>query len=101
MLFLKLAVTRGPGGPATAITGSNSILVVLFESLVFAHIPPAQKLMGMGVAIVGIIVLSLGGSRATPISGAAAPPSIGGDGQTELESEGRPEESDDLGTSEA
>jgi len=61
MLFLKLAVTRGPGGPATAITGSNSILVVLFEFLVFAHIPPRQKLIGMGTAIVGIIVLSLAG----------------------------------------
>ena len=59
MLFLKLAVTSGPGGPATAITGSNSVLVVLFEFLVFAHIPPAQKLIGMGIAIAGIIVLSL------------------------------------------
>jgi transporter family protein len=63
MLFLKLAVTKGPGGPATAITGSNSILVALFEFLVFAHIPPAQKLIGMGVAIGGIIVLSLAGGR--------------------------------------
>jgi drug/metabolite transporter (DMT)-like permease len=63
MLFLKLAVTKGPGGPAAAITGSNSILVALFEFLVFAHIPPAQKLIGMGIAIVGIVVLSLGGSR--------------------------------------
>lgn len=61
MLFLKLAVTNGPGGPATAITGSNSILVALFEVLVFAHIPPVQKLIGMGVAIAGIVVLSLGG----------------------------------------
>jgi drug/metabolite transporter (DMT)-like permease len=59
MLFLKLAVTKGPGGPATAITGSNSILVALFEFLVFVHIPPVQKLIGMGIAIAGIIVLSL------------------------------------------
>jgi transporter family protein len=59
MLFLKLAVTNGPGGPATAITGSNSILVVIFEFLVFTHIPPTQKLIGMGIAIAGIIVLSL------------------------------------------
>jgi len=65
MLFLKLAVTKGPGGPATAITGSNSILVALFEFLVFAHVPPVQKLIGMGIAIVGIAVLSLGGGRAT------------------------------------
>lgn len=71
MLFLKLAVTKGPGGPATAITGSNSILVALFEYLVFAHIPPAQKLAGMGVAIAGIIVLSLGGRRPARAAGRA------------------------------
>ncbi len=64
MLFLKLAVTRGPGGPAAAITGSNSILVAVFEFLVFSHVPPAQKLAGMGIAILGIIILSLGGGRA-------------------------------------
>ena len=63
MLFLKLAVTRGPGGPAAAITGSNSILVAVFEFLVFSHVPPAQKLAGMGIAILGIIILSLGGGR--------------------------------------
>ncbi|MBN1321281.1 MAG: DMT family transporter [Thermoleophilia bacterium] len=65
MLFLKRAVTKGPGGPATAITGSNSVLVALFEFLVFAHVPPVQKLIGMGIALVGIAVLSLGGGRAT------------------------------------
>ena len=63
MLCLKLAVTKGPGGPATAITGSSSILVALFEFFVFGHVPPTQKLIGMGVAIAGIIVLSLGGTR--------------------------------------
>ena len=66
MLFLKLAVTNGPGGPATAITGSNSILVVIFEFLVFAHIPPTQKLVGMGIAIGGIIVLSLAPTALRP-----------------------------------
>ena len=63
MLFIKLAVTKGPGGPATAISGSNSVLVAIFEFLVFAHIPPVQKLVGMGIAIAGIIVLSLAGDR--------------------------------------
>jgi len=63
MLFLKLAVTKGPGGPATAITGSNAILVALFEFLVFAHVPPTQKLIGMGIAIAGIVILGLGGDR--------------------------------------
>jgi drug/metabolite transporter (DMT)-like permease len=63
MLFLKLAVTKGPGGPATAVIGSNSILVALFEFLVFAHIPPVQKLIGMGIAIAGIVLLSLAGNH--------------------------------------
>lgn len=63
MLFIKLAVTKGPGGPASAITGSNSVLVAAFEFLVFAHIPPAQKLIGMGIALAGIIVLALGGNH--------------------------------------
>jgi transporter family protein len=63
MLCLKLAVTKGPGGPATAITGSNSVLVALFEYFVFAHVPVTQKLIGMGVAVLGIIVLSLAGAR--------------------------------------
>lgn len=66
MLFIKLAVTQGPAGPATAITGSNSILVAIFEFLVFAHIPPIQKLVGMGITIIGIIILSLGGSHRSP-----------------------------------
>lgn len=72
MLFLKLAVTTGPGGPAAAITGSNSVLVALFEFLVFAHIPPVQKLVGMGIAVAGIIVLSLGGKRKEEGSSAVA-----------------------------
>ena len=63
MLCLKLAVTKGPGGPAAAITGSNSVLVVLFEYFVFAHVPVTQKLVGMGIAVMGIIVLSLAGAR--------------------------------------
>jgi len=63
MLFIKLAVTQGPGGPAAAITGSNSILVALFEFFVFAHIPPTQKLIGMLVALMGIIILAMGGSH--------------------------------------
>jgi drug/metabolite transporter (DMT)-like permease len=74
MLFIKLAVTQGPGGPAAAITGSNSILVALFEFLVFAHIPPMQKLIGMGVAIAGIVVLSLGGGRKALAAGRASTP---------------------------
>ncbi len=63
MLCLKLAVTKGPGGPATVITGSNSVLVALFEYFVFTHVPVTQKLVGMGIAVLGIIVLSLAGAR--------------------------------------
>jgi multidrug transporter EmrE-like cation transporter len=37
--------------------------VTLFEYLVFSHVPAAIKLVGMGVAIVGIVLLSLGGAR--------------------------------------
>ncbi len=59
MLFLKLAVTRGPAGPATAVAGSNSVLVVFFEWSVFAQVPPWLKLVGMGVTLLGIITLSL------------------------------------------
>jgi transporter family protein len=65
MLCLKLAVTQGPGGPATAIIGSNAVLVTIFEYVVFSHVPPAQKLIGMGIAIVGIIALALAGWRRT------------------------------------
>jgi transporter family protein len=81
MLFLKLAVSTGPGGPATAITGSNSVLVALFEFLVFAHIPPVQKLIGMGVAIAGIVVLSLGarGTERAPRTNAIAADGKGGE----------------------
>lgn len=75
MLCLKLAVTNGPGGPATAIIGSNAILVTLFEFVVFSHVPPTQKLVGMGIAIVGIIALSLaGGVRATAAKPAGVAP---------------------------
>ncbi len=63
MLCLKLAVTKGPGGPATAIIGSNAVLVTIFEYFVFSHVPPTQKLIGMAIAIVGIIALALAGWR--------------------------------------
>jgi drug/metabolite transporter (DMT)-like permease len=72
MLFIKLAVTRGPGGPAAAISGSNSVLVVVFELVVFAHVPPVWKLVGMGVAIAGILILSLAGGRDLRRSGTEA-----------------------------
>ncbi len=63
MLCLKLAVTKGPGGPATAIIGSNAILVTIFNYVVFSSVPATQKLIGMAVALVGIIGLALAGWR--------------------------------------
>ena len=66
MLCIKLAVTRGPGGPAAAITGSNSILVALFEFFAFAHVPPSMKILGMAIALAGIVFLALGGRHGAP-----------------------------------
>jgi transporter family protein len=78
MLCLKLAVTKGPGGPATAIIGSNAILVTLFEFVVFSHVPPAQKFIGMGIAIAGVIALALaGGVRAAAPKAMDAAPGAG------------------------
>ncbi|MCK6504306.1 DMT family transporter [Myxococcota bacterium] len=59
MLGTKLAVTRGPGGPAAAIAGANAVLVALLERLVFGHTPPSWKLVGMTVAVGGIVLLAL------------------------------------------
>lgn len=72
MLCLKLAVTKGPGGPATAIIGSNAILVTIFNYVVFSSVPPTQKLIGMIVALLGIIALALAGWRRTAARPAVA-----------------------------
>lgn len=61
MFGIKTAVTKGPGGPATAITGSNAVLVTVLDWIFFGHLPPAQKTIGMLVALAGIVVLALGG----------------------------------------
>lgn len=63
MLGIKLAVTKGPAGPATAIAGSNAILVTLLDLLVFRHWPPAAKVIGMILALAGIAILAAGGQR--------------------------------------
>ncbi len=63
MLMVKRAVSRGPAGPATAIIGSNAVLVAVLEWLFFRHVPPAVKLAGMGVALAGIALLALSGRR--------------------------------------
>jgi len=66
MLGIKIAVTKGPGGPATAITGSNALLVTFLDWAVFGILPPTLKTIGMLVALFGIVVLALGGRRSSP-----------------------------------
>lgn len=61
MLFVKKAVTSGPAGPATAVSGSNAIVVSLLDYGLLGHWLPALKLAGMLVAIAGIVALALAG----------------------------------------
>jgi bacterial/archaeal transporter family protein len=76
MLMVKLAVTRGPAGPAAAIIGSNAVLVTLLEWMVFGHVPPLVKLAGMAVSMGGIFLLALAGlsTRPSPKTTAVAGP---------------------------
>lgn len=66
MFGIKTAVTKGPGGPATAITGSNALLVTFLDWAIFGILPPTQKTIGMFVVLLGIVVLALGGRHAAP-----------------------------------
>jgi drug/metabolite transporter (DMT)-like permease len=61
MLEIKIAVTKGPGGTATAITGANALLVTVLDRIFFGHMPPAIKLIGMATALGGIGILVLTG----------------------------------------
>ena len=61
MLGIKKAVTRGPAGPATAVSGSNAILVSVLDLLLLGHGLPALKTAGMLTAVAGIAVLALSG----------------------------------------
>jgi bacterial/archaeal transporter family protein len=66
MFGIKTAVTKGPGGPAIAITGSNAILVTFLDWAFFGHWPPMQKTLGMFIVLFGIVVLALGGRHTAP-----------------------------------
>lgn len=57
MLTLKVALKRGPGGPAVAISGSNSLLVLLLDLAVFGHLPNPLKVSGMVIIISGISLI--------------------------------------------
>jgi multidrug transporter EmrE-like cation transporter len=59
MLAIKKAVTAGPAGPATAVSGSNAILVSLLDYGLLGHWLSPMKLFGMLTTIIGIVALSL------------------------------------------
>jgi len=59
MLGIKKAVTLGQAGPATAVSGSNAILVSLLDYALLGHWLPSLKLAGMLAVIVGIVALAL------------------------------------------
>ena len=63
MLTLKISLKRGPAGPAIAISGSNAVLVLILDLLVFGHLPSSMKILGMTIVIAGIIVIALAKRR--------------------------------------
>jgi drug/metabolite transporter (DMT)-like permease len=59
MLAIKKAVTQGPAGPATAVSGSNAILVGLLDFWLLGHWLASAKLAGMMAVIAGIVILAM------------------------------------------
>lgn len=59
MLTLKISLKRGPAGPAVAISGSNAVLVLFLDLLVFEHLPSSMKILGMTIVIGGIITIAM------------------------------------------
>ena len=59
MLGIKKAVTLGQAGPASAVSGSNALLVSLLDLAVLGHWLSWLKLAGMLTAVAGIVVLAL------------------------------------------
>jgi drug/metabolite transporter (DMT)-like permease len=59
MLAIKKAVTLGPAGPASAVSGSNAILVGLLDFWLLGHWLPVLKLAGMLAVVAGIVALAL------------------------------------------
>ncbi|MEN8152471.1 MAG: EamA family transporter [Acidobacteriota bacterium] len=58
MLTLKLAMTKGPAGPAIALAGSNALMVTILDLAAFGYIPSVLKIIGMITAILGIIIIA-------------------------------------------
>lgn len=59
MLFVKRAVTLGQAGPATAVSGSNAVLVSLLDLSLLGHWLAPLKLAGMLMTVAGIVMLAL------------------------------------------
>lgn len=59
MLTLKISLKKGPAGPAIAISGSNAVLVLILDLLVFGHFPSLIKTTGMIIVLTGIIMIAL------------------------------------------
>lgn len=69
MLGIKKAVTLGQAGPASAVSGSNSMLVGLLDLVLLGHWLPPLKLAGMLTAVAGIVALALARPRKRAASG--------------------------------
>ena len=72
MLGIKRAVTLGPAGPATAVSGSNAILVSLLDLVLLGHGLAPLKLAGMLAAVAGIVMLALARPMIKTSAGRAA-----------------------------
>jgi len=70
MLGIKKAVTLGPAGPATAVSGSNAIAVSILDLALLGHWLPGLKLAGMLTAVAGIAILALSAPlKKRPVAG--------------------------------
>ena len=70
MLCIKKAVTLGQAGPATAVSGSNAVLVSLLDYWLLGHWLPSLKLAGMLTAVAGIVILALSAPlKKRPVAG--------------------------------
>eukprot|EP00757_Euglenozoa_sp_SAG-D1_P019257 gene19257-6528_t len=59
IVFLNQALTRGPAGPVSCIQGSNSVLILVLDFIFFSPSVSAQKFIGMGLVLAGVIAMCL------------------------------------------
>ena len=55
MNFIYLALSKGPGGPITAIVSTCSVFITLFETIRHLKVPSYIELIGLAVGIVGAL----------------------------------------------